>query len=100
MELDTDALLSLINKQTFDVIAILSLINKQIFDVIALLSLINQQTFDVIVILSLINQQTFDIIADHSHNVMKATDVHLKTYSYTGEAIETLREAEVIVKYL
>ena len=47
--------------------------------------------------LSLINKHTFDVITDHSHTDLRTTDVHLKTY--TGEALEILGEAEVMVNY-
>ena len=46
---------------------------------------------------SLINEQTFDVIADHSHMIMRSTDVHLKTY--TGEALDILGVADVTVNY-
>ena len=39
-----------------------------------------QMELDTGASLSMINKQTFDAIADHSHIVIKATDVHLKTY--------------------
>ena len=45
--------------------------------------------------LSQIKKHTYDDIADHSHILMRATDVHLETY--TGEALEILGEVGVSV---
>ena len=51
-----------------------------------------QMELDTGASLSLITKHTYDDIADHSHILMRAADVHLKTY--TGEALEILGEVE------
>jgi len=56
-----------------------------------------QMELDTGASLSLLNKPTFDVITSNTHTTLKATDVHLKTY--TGETVEVLGAAELAVTY-